>query len=155
MPRTVYVANVLGDNLIPEPIPVEASAPVRYGEDADDLFVLYGDLEGVTCALVADDLDDAERIIIRTFGDMVDIDDLQESVNQITPLSESFRRDAGFAVKPPDDEGHIYMDARFDVSDLTADQRDQLALEVSAQGDRSDGRPSVEVVEITFTGAPR
>lgn len=294
MSRTVYVANVIGDELIPAPIPVEAAAPVRYGEGADDLFVLYGDLEGITCVLVADDENDAERIIIRTFGDMLTIDDLQESDTQVTPLSESLRQprvatpargwmvddlqsvepdfltprdgitvelapgldgmgfnrvavygptreavveyvrsewgddDAAWfdewvlhrveevtpatelvregdtiateqgtviaqtrhvhmlsgpaatlmnglaeigvqldgpeqyeqlaaALQPPDPaaSGYVYMDARFDVTDLTADQRDQLALEIAVQADRSDGHPSVDEPTITFTGPPR
>lgn len=39
----------------------------------------------------------------------------------------------------------VYLNVRFDVTDLNEEQRGQLALEVQAQGESSDGHPAVEV----------
>lgn len=74
-----YVANVLGNGLIDGSMDV-GSRPVRPSDEG--IFILYGDGDGVTVAVAADDEDDAERRIIASFSDDVTIDDLQEGSDQ-------------------------------------------------------------------------
>lgn len=45
----------------------------------------------------------------------------------------------------PEERRRVFLDARFDISDLTEEEAGQLALEVQAQAERSDGHPGVEV----------
>jgi hypothetical protein len=74
-----YVANVLGDLMEEgEEIPVGAASPRAVGDDG--VIILYGDREAATVSVAADDEADAERRIIRTFGDDATIDDLDRAV---------------------------------------------------------------------------
>lgn len=93
-----YVANVLGDDLIDAPMPVESNpVPVR-PDPEEPVLVLYGDREGVTVVVAAESVEEVERFIIRTFGDGVYIDCIDLSVDQ-RPLS--IRYTAGLV---PDEE---------------------------------------------------
>lgn len=71
----LFQANVIGEGIIDREKPV-GSAPYVLG---DGLLAMYGDGEGVTIHLYADDIDDAERRIIARLGD-VHIDELVEAV---------------------------------------------------------------------------
>ncbi len=74
-----YTANVLGTDIIDHEKPV-GSPPRAIG---GGLFVDYGDREGVTLHLAAENENDAERRIIRELGDGVTIDDLQETYGSV------------------------------------------------------------------------
>lgn len=87
MARRTYIANVLGEglDLIPDEIPVESYKAEGHRElpvGDDGVRVLYGDPDGVTCVVDADDENDAERRIIATWSDAVTIDDLDLSTLQ-------------------------------------------------------------------------
>lgn len=81
-----YVANVIGEDLVEDDMPVESRpAPLRLGDEG--LLVLYGDTQtGVTVVVAASDPDDAERRILATFSDSAYIDCIDLSVDQ-RPLS--------------------------------------------------------------------
>jgi hypothetical protein len=89
---TWYVANVVGENLISAPMPVESRPnPLAVGDQGELVYVLYGDLEsGVTVCVEADSYEDAERLIVRAFGDGPSIDCIDESVPQERPVNLSF-----------------------------------------------------------------
>lgn len=86
-PLIAWVANVIGEDLIDEDMPVEqvkrlGLAPLRIDDD-EPLLVLYGDREtGVTVVVAAPDENEVERAIIATFGLDAHIDCIDRSADQ-------------------------------------------------------------------------
>lgn len=89
--RIVYVANVIGEGLLPDPdagtvVPAEGAQrfftpAVAVGDEG--VHVQYGDPEsGVTVALEAANVEDAERRILATFSNAVTIDSVDASSRQ-------------------------------------------------------------------------
>lgn len=72
----LFQANVIGENIISGEKPV-GSAPETLG---GGLLAMYGDRDGVTIHLDADDADDAERRIVARLGSGVYIDEIVEAV---------------------------------------------------------------------------
>jgi hypothetical protein len=89
---TWYVANLIGENIVAEPMPVESRPnPLAFGDSGEFVYVLYGDREtGVTVCLDAADEQEAARLIRRAFDSDPYIDDLQESAAQEPPKNLSF-----------------------------------------------------------------
>lgn len=85
----IFVANVLGENLIVGEIEV-GEKPRVVGDDG--VVVQYGDPDGVCVVMVADDENDAERRVIATFGEESVIDDLQEGNLQGAPREREIAR---------------------------------------------------------------
>jgi hypothetical protein len=85
----LYTSNVIGEGLIDEDLPVERENPTPLPVGDEGILIEYGDREtGITVTVAAEDENDAEARILRTFGDDAYVD----CVEVIAPLPPDLER---------------------------------------------------------------